>query len=84
MKKGNDPGTRRKFLAMGLLGGAGAITQPVQAMVGDPLGEETVKMLTPDGKLVEVPKSAITRADAPKKAANHEILDWVKPPKPNK
>ncbi len=41
---------------------------------------ETVKMLTPDGKLVEVPKDILQKALQGKKASNKEIFDWMKNP----
>lgn len=40
---------------------------------------EKVKMLTPDGKLVEVDKSVLDRA-AKKKASNKDIFDWMENP----
>jgi len=41
---------------------------------------EMVKMLTPDGKLVEVPRSAVDAAASKTKASNQEILSWMKNP----
>lgn len=83
MKKANSPGSRRRFLALGLLGGASVMAQPAQAIIPED-DTDTVKMLTADGQLVEVPKSAVQAADEPKKAAKREILDWAKPPKSTK
>ena len=40
---------------------------------------EKVKMLTPDGKLVEVDKSVLDRT-AKKKATNKDIFDWMENP----
>lgn len=40
---------------------------------------EMVKMLTPDGKLVDVPRSAL-EAGKKQKASNAEILSWMKNP----
>lgn len=40
---------------------------------------EKVKMLTPDGKLVEVDKSVVDQA-AKKKAGNKEIYEWMQNP----
>lgn len=42
--------------------------------------EEMIKMLTPDGKLVSVPKSVITASDNRKKVNNQDILDWMNNP----
>ena len=47
-------------------------------------GEESkpdmVKMLTPDGKLVEVERSIFEAAATKKKASNKDIYDWMKNP----
>ena len=45
---------------------------------------EMVKMLTPDGKLVEVDKSVIEKATSGKKATNNDIYDWMKNPSKEK
>lgn len=82
MKKNKEAGTRRRFLALGLLGGAGLVTQPAQAMIPVEPEEDTVKMLTPDGRLVEVPKSAISTVEQARKAGNRDILDWSQAHKP--
>ena len=39
--------------------------------------EETVSMLTPDGKLVQVNKQILDRTQDRQKAANKDILDWT-------
>lgn len=41
---------------------------------------EMVKMLTPDGKLVEVEKAVLDKMTKNKKATNQEIFDWMKNP----
>lgn len=41
--------------------------------------KEKVKMLTADGKLVEIDKSVLDAA-AKQKVNNNEILDWMKNP----
>jgi hypothetical protein len=41
---------------------------------------EMVKMLTADGKLVEVEKSIVDAASTKQKVTNKEILDWMKNP----
>jgi hypothetical protein len=41
---------------------------------------EMVKMLTPDGKLVEVEKSVLDAATKNKKATNQDIYKWMKNP----
>ena len=39
-----------------------------------------VKMLTADGKLVEIDKSVLEAATAKKKSSNKEIYDWMSNP----
>lgn len=41
---------------------------------------EKVKMLTPDGKLVEIDKHLFDAARQHKKASNTEIFKWMKNP----
>lgn len=45
-----------------------------------PKKQEKVKMLTPDGKLVEVDKHVLDKASPNKKATNQEIFDWMDNP----
>ena len=41
---------------------------------------EMVKMLTADGKIVEIKKSVLEQATQKKKSSNIEIYDWMKNP----
>lgn len=41
---------------------------------------EKVKMLTPDGKLVEVDKAILDKLTNQKKASNQQIYDWMENP----
>ena len=41
---------------------------------------DMVKMLTPDGKLVEVPRSLVESSSPTQKASNKDILSWMKNP----
>lgn len=41
---------------------------------------EMVKMLTADGKIVEINKSVLEQATQKKKSSNKEIYDWMKNP----
>lgn len=41
---------------------------------------EKVKMLTPEGKLVEVDKAIVDAARQNKKASNKDIFDWMQNP----
>jgi hypothetical protein len=73
---------RRKFLSLGLLTGAVLLTPDAQAQsLEAAIPEETVMLLTPDGKLVEVKKSIVQGAKSGSKVSNQEILTWVNPPK---
>lgn len=46
---------------------------------------EKVKMLTPDGKLVEVDKDVLDKITGSKKASNEDIYKWMEnPSKENK
>lgn len=65
--------SRRDFIRKGLLAAAVATAGPLSTKAS-PSGE-TVKMLTPDGKLVEVDKAVLAKASK-KKVNNKEILDW--------
>ena len=46
----------------------------------DPSKTEKIKMLTPDGKLVEVDKAVFEEAARKKKASNKDIYNWMKNP----
>jgi len=43
-------------------------------------GNDKVKMLTAEGKLVEVSKSVLEAASKKKRSSNKEIFDWMKNP----
>jgi hypothetical protein len=78
MKKTSDSNSnRRKFISLGLLGGAGLLSQKAAAMLPIEPESEKVQMLTPDGKLVEVDKRVLDQVAEKKKAANTDILDWT-------
>ncbi len=75
-KKPNGSSSRRKFLSLGLLGGAGLLTQSANAMIPSE-DDEKVSMLTPDGKLVEVSKKVLDQLQEKQKAGNRDILNWT-------
>lgn len=60
--------TRRGFLS---------VFFPAEKTTAKPV---MVKMLTADGKLVEVEKSVFEAASAKQKVTNKEILDWMDNP----
>ncbi len=72
--------SRRRFLSLGLLTGAGLIVHNVEAQVDiapdDPESKRT-KMLTPDGQLVEIDENVLAQAMQGNKATNRDILDWT-------
>ena len=72
MTRKSNTTNRRDFLKKGLLAAA-ASAAPMMAHSEQP--KETVKMLTPDGKLVEVDKAVLTNARK-KTVTNQEILEW--------
>lgn len=69
--------SRRDFLKKGLLAAAAITATPLATSAAG--SGETMKMLTPNGKLVQVDKSVIAKA-AKKKVSNKEILEWRKGP----
>lgn len=62
----NDKGRSRRWFVTGGL--------------ADTAKPEMVKMLTADGKLVEIPKAALDAAKKNKPASNQEIFDWMDNP----
>jgi len=64
--KKNDFKSRRWFLT-------GGLAEPATS-------KEMVKMLTADGKLVEVPKSVLDAVESKQKVSNKEILEWMQNP----
>ena len=63
---------RRSFLSFLLSGKDNKATEQTKP--------EMVKMLTADGKLVEVKKSIVDAATTRQKVNNKEILDWMQNP----
>lgn len=72
----NKNHSRRKFLSLSLLAGAGMVAGKAnaQSAITD---AETVKMLTQDGKLVEVSKSLVSTSQAKKQASKRDVLGWI-------
>lgn len=59
------------LIAGGGLGAASLLSNSQQT------NEEKIKMLTADGKLVEVSKSVIEKNAGPRKASDKEVLEWM-------
>ena len=69
---------RRNFLkAVISSGAAAALVPPLNKLQQEK--EEKVKMLTPDGQLVEVNKSVIEKNAGVRKATDKEVFDWMDP-----
>jgi hypothetical protein len=66
--------SRRSFLSL-LLSGKSEGSSTL-----DHVKRETVKMLTADGKVVEVEKSILDKATNNQKATNKEIYQWMRNP----
>ena len=66
--KKQDSKSRRQFFSS-LIAGQKNDTKP-----------EMVKMLTPDGKLVEIEKSVFEAATNKQKASNKDIYSWMQNP----
>jgi hypothetical protein len=78
MSNSKDNHSRRKFLSLGLMGCAGLLAGSAEAQT--PIdGEEKVKMLTPDGQLVEVDRGVLGTSNQRHKASNKSILEWSRP-----
>lgn len=71
-KKNNRRGFLKKiFAASATVGFTGATGINTKA------GTEKIKMLTADGKLVEVDKSILDKATDKKRASNEEVFKWM-------
>ena len=70
-KKTTDSSSRRWFLSLFM---------PVDKKAGKP---EMVKMLTAEGKLVEIDKAVLDEITKKQKATNKEIYTWMKNPSKN-
>ncbi len=74
-KKEKDTNSRRDFLRVGLMAGAGAIAGAnlLNSCTGEPETGEKVKVLTTDGKVVEVDRASIKPREVIKKEAREGI-----------
>ena len=67
---------RRNFLKIALFASAGITF--LSSFKGKSQSKiEKVKMLTPDGKLVEIDKSMIEKEITTNRATNKEMLEWM-------
>lgn len=86
-KKETSQSGRRSFLKLGLLAaGLTAVGSGLQESLTEDKGlaksegGEKMKMLTPDGKLVEIDKALFDKLSTKKKANNSEIYQWMNNP----
>lgn len=70
----NKNQSRRKFIVWGVA--SAALFSAIKFMLPSPKKNETVKMLTQDGKLVEVDMAALTAKK--KKITDKELQNWIK------
>ena len=68
------PNSRRAFFKKGI--STLAVVAGIQQVARADDNSPKIKMLTPEGKLVEVPQSVLTQAQK-KKASNQDIQEWV-------
>jgi hypothetical protein len=79
-KKSNSTTQRRKFLSLGLLGGAALVSNPASAMLSLDTDNDTVPMLTPDGKVVGVSKRTLAKIQDKRKATDTDYHTWGNTP----
>ncbi len=75
-----EKNSRRRFLALGMFGDVGLEKLHAKTTPGS---DETIPMLTADGKLVEINKALLDNVKR-EKATNHDILNWSEPLKHSK
>jgi hypothetical protein len=74
--------SRRDFLIKRFTNKVNLLTDLANTMKDESENQnEKIKMLTPDGKLVEVDKALIENSSSASKASNEQILNWMKPNK---
>ena len=69
---------RREFLALGFIAGAGVLSKAagVNKLIAE-ADTEKIKMLTTDGKLVEVDAQVLKNNPSNQKASIEEIHHWI-------
>ncbi len=79
MSEENKKQNRRKFITWGVVSAAAltAFRFVIPSQVSKAKKKETVKMLTEDGKLVEVDVTAF-HSSTRKQVSNKELQNWIK------
>jgi len=72
-QKNNRRGFLKKILSAATASGSISSAKAIPKSAS----EEKIKMLTSDGKLVEVDKSAIEKKTGSKRASDKEVFDWM-------
>lgn len=75
MKPKNE--SRREFLRKGFIKKALLISELTSNLQETEEPSEKIKMLAPDGSLVEVDATAITKSKSIKKASPEDIHHWI-------
>ncbi len=75
--KNQPPESRRKFLLKGFSDKDQLISDIASLLREEGEQNDKIKMLTPDGKLVEVDRRAIKNNPSSSKTSNKEILKWM-------
>ena len=77
MKEKNN-NKRREILALGMAAGAGILGgSGINKIISNFNSEEKVKMLTPDGELVEVDVRHLPKTPRKKPVSNAELKGWM-------
>lgn len=69
--------SRRKFLLKGFTNRSQLISNIASLMRDENEQNDKIKMLSPDGKLVEVDSSVLKNRRSTSKTSNAEILKWM-------
>ena len=69
----SNKSSRRSFLSR-------LLSQNRQQLLQQAGEDEKIRLLTPDGKLVEVERKVVEEASRKKKSTNREIYDWMNNP----
>ncbi len=80
MKEENENNSRRKFLKFGLLAGGATIASiglQKNIMGETPASGEKIKVMTPDGKLVEIDSTHLEKSGVDLTAYNKELRDGI-------
>ena len=72
-----NPKSRREFLFSSFSNNTKSISELASSSPDDDAKKEKIKLLSPDGKLVEVNSQILDQCKRTSKARNKEILKWI-------